>query len=187
MLRRIDGKRRSGLRGVTLWELICVTAILSLIASFAVPSFEKLVLDSRQAVTIRTFVSAVQLARTEAATRHREIVLCPSADLRRCAEAEAGFDAGWIVFENTDEAHPSQRDADEPLLRAERPVMQGSIRANRAAFEFRAFRRRSTNGTVTFCDRRGSEQARAVIVSYTGRPRISRLGPGEQALDCPAA
>ena len=62
--------------------------------------------------------------------------------------------------------------------------MAGSITANRRLFEFRPFGRRSTNGTVTFCDRRGAEQARAVVVSFTGRPRVTRNGSGMAALIC---
>ena len=61
--------------------------------------------------------------------------------------------------------------------------MVGTITANRASFQFRPFFWRSTNGTVTFCDERGVAAARAVIVSYTGRPRVSDRGPG-RALTC---
>jgi hypothetical protein len=41
------------------------------------------------------------------------------------------------------------------------------------------------NGTVTFCDTRGPAAARAVIISYTGRPRVSDRGPGRRPLVCP--
>jgi type IV fimbrial biogenesis protein FimT len=52
-----------------------------------------------------------------------------------------------------------------------RAYPSGKITANRRSFAFRPFEIRSTNGTLIFCDRRGPEFARAVIISYTGRPR----------------
>jgi type IV fimbrial biogenesis protein FimT len=56
---------------------------------------------------------------------------------------------------------------------------------NRIRFSYRPFGRRSTNGTVTYCDDRGADAARAVIVSYTGRPRTASLAPGGKPLRCP--
>jgi type IV fimbrial biogenesis protein FimT len=89
-----------------------------------------------------------------------------------------------MVFVNEDERRPPDRAPGETLLYAHKPQIRGSITANRRLFEFRAFGWRSTNGTVTFCDRRGQPHARAVIVSYTGRPRVSPEGPGGRALVC---
>jgi hypothetical protein len=37
---------------------------------------------------------------------------------------------------------------------------------------------------VVFCDRRGAAAAKAVIVSYTGRPRVDRLAPDGKPLQC---
>jgi hypothetical protein len=33
--------------------------------------------------------------------------------------------------------------------------------------------------TITICDRRGSEAARAVIISRSGRPRVDRVAQGD--------
>ena len=90
-----------------------------------------------------------------------------------------------MLFVNTDGRRPPRRAANEPLLLAHQPALTGTIRANRQLFEFRPFGRRSVNGTVTFCDERGAASAKAVIVSYTGRPRVSKRGPGRRRLTCP--
>src|SRR5690606_17168012 len=105
---------------------------------------------------------------------------------RHCGGGEIRYDAGWMVFVNEDGARPPHRSDHEPLLLAHAPSMDGRIESNRALYEFRPFRWRSTNGTVTFCDGRGAEAARAVIVSYTGRPRVSSRPPGGQLLACAA-
>jgi type IV fimbrial biogenesis protein FimT len=170
--------------GTTLWELLCSLSIASLLLAVGVPSFQSFLLDARQRADINAFFTAIQLARSETTKLGRPVVLCKSIDLRRCGGEEIGYDSGWMVFVNRDDRKPFERAESEPLLTAWIPKSEGPIHANRTVFEFRAFRRRSTNGTVTFCDRRGAPAARAVIVSYTGRPRIDSRGPGRRALIC---
>jgi len=171
-------------RGWTLFELLATLAVLLCLSAWAVPAFDGWVLDARRTADVNGFVLAIQLARSEAAKRGRPVVLCNSADATFCAGPSDTYDRGWIVFVNEDDLRPPQRSGREPLLYAHVPALEGSIIGNRELFEFRPFGRRSTNGTVTFCDRRGAAAARAVIVSYTGRPRIAARGPGNRPLAC---
>lgn len=175
--------RRPG-AGFTLWELLCALLVAGVVLGLGVPSFEGVVLDSRRTAEINAFVTAIALARSEASKRRRPVVLCKTADGYQCGGPELRFDAGWMVFVNEDDARPPHRSAAEPLLLHYTPGSAGPIHANRARFEFRPFRHRNTNGTVTFCDRRGAAEARAVIISYTGRPRVSDVGPGGRPLIC---
>jgi type IV fimbrial biogenesis protein FimT len=164
-------------RGYTLGELLVVLAVAAIGLGLALPSFERLQLDVRRTSAVNAFVGAVQLARSEAAKRARPVVLCKTADFERCGGADVDFDQGFMVFVSEDNVRPPRPAAGQPLLRAYRPPPGILITANRELFEFRPFRSRSTNGTVTFCDRRGAVEARAVIVSYTGRPRIAESAP----------
>jgi len=170
-------------RGYTLWELLVAMAVAAIALGLGLPSFERLRLDMQRTAAVNAFVGSVQLARSEAAKRARPVVLCKTVDFERCGGDEIRYDHGFMVFVNEDDARPPSRAAGEPLLRAHRPAAGLHISANRQLFEFRPFRARSTNGTITFCDRRGDSEARAVIVSYTGRPRIAKAGPG-RALRC---
>jgi hypothetical protein len=77
-------------------------------------------------------------------------------------------------------------DAGETLLQAAPGYSGAVITANRSAFVFRPFGKRSVNGTLTFCDRRGPDAARSVIVSYTGRPRATAASINSNQLRCPA-
>ena len=163
-------------RGISLWELLLVLAVVSVLSTVGIPGVNAFVLNARRTADVNAFVTAVQLARSEAFRRGRTVVLCKSGDGLDCGGAEVEFGEGWLVFVNEDEIRPPRRSAEEPLLYVYRPAMSGAIRANRNLFEFRAFGRRSTNGTVAFCDRRGSAHVRAVVVSYTGRPRVSGGG-----------
>ncbi len=170
-------------RGYTLWELLVALAVAAIVLGLGVPALERLRLDIERTAAVNAFVGAVQLARSEAAKRARPVVLCKTVDFERCGGDEIRYDDGYMVFVNEDDVRPPRRSAGEPLIRAYRPSERVSISSNRQLFEFRPFRTRSTNGTVTFCDRRGEVAARAVVVSYTGRPRIAESGPG-RALTC---
>ena len=170
--------------GLTLLELLFVVAIATTIMALGAPGFRGFLLDTRRTADINAFVLAVQLSRSEAAKRGRPIVLCNTTDRMNCADNGQHFESGWMVFVNTDDARPPNRSPEEDLLYFHAPQMAGAISANRRLFEFRPFGWRSTNGTVTFCDARGHSQARAVIVSYTGRPRVSAEGPGGRLLRC---
>ena len=77
-----------------------------------------------------------------------------------------------MVYVNLDDDYPPRRSAVEPLIFVHAAEIAGTIVSNRPYYEFRPGRR-STNGTIVFCDARGATAARAVIVSYTGRPRVS--------------
>jgi hypothetical protein len=69
------------------------------------------------------------------------------------------------------------------LLYAHAPELTGTIVSNRPFYELRPAGR-STNGTVVFCDRRGAAAARAVIVSFTGRPRVDTRDADGRPLRC---
>lgn len=170
--------------GFTLLELLVTLATAAVVVGLGVPSFRSLTLDARRTADVNAFVLAVQLARSEAAKRGRTVVVCKSADAQRCAGREHAFTAGFMVFVDLDGARPAQRGADEPVLFSHTPKLHGSITANRELFEFRPFLRRSTNGTVVFCDARGAAAARAVVVSYTGRPRVAAAAADGGSLEC---
>ena len=171
-------------RGFTLWELLWTLGISALLLGLGMPSFHRFVLDSRRTSDVNAFVLAVQVARTEAAKRGEAVVLCPSRDGSRCANDEKGYGAGWIVFYDRDLKNPPQRSDTEPLIYAYSPEMLGSIVGNRPYFAVRPIMRRSTTGTLVFCDERGPPAARAVIVSYTGRPRVDTVDPDGKRLVC---
>lgn len=170
--------------GFTLLELLGTVGLAGLLLGLAVPSFRTWVLDARRTADVNGFVLAVQVARSEAAKSSHSVILCKTQDRLRCGGAELRFDAGWMVFVNSDDRLPPTRSDEEPLVLAYEPQLEGTIVANRALFEFRPLLRRSTNGTVVFCDARGAVAARAVIVSYTGRPRVDRVDADGKPLQC---
>jgi type IV fimbrial biogenesis protein FimT len=171
------------IRGLTLWELLCVVSIAAVALTAGVPAFRSFVLDARLTGDVNGWVLAVQIARSEAAKRGRPVIVCKTDDTFRCGDATLPVDAGWMVYVNVDDQYPPRRSASEPLLYVHQPEITGTVISNRPYYEFRAGRR-STNGTTVFCDQRGPPAAKAVIVSYTGRPRVDRVDADRHALTC---
>lgn len=164
--------RGMGRDGYSLYELIGTIAVISLVLSAGVPSFGRVVAEHRLRVDVNALFHAIHLARKESIMRRREVTLCPSADAMNC---RSGFDwsAGFIMFVNLDRDSPAARDPGEPLLRQHAAGTHNLIHANRQSFSFRTTALRATNGTFTMCDRTRRAAVRKLIVSYTGRPRVS--------------
>jgi len=170
--------------GLTLIELLTTLTLLVILTTTGIPAFTNLILDLRMTAHVNRFVHGIHLAKQAAHTSMTDVALCKSMDGRQC-DRSLDWRDGWIVFVNRNRDHPPRVDPGEPVLEVSPPFASGNIGANRAEFIFRPFTTRSTNGTLTFCDRRGTDRSRAVIVSYTGRPRVAPIAPGDQHVVCP--
>ena len=172
--------------GFTLVELMIAAAVLAVLGALAIPSFSGLLYDSMRSNAVNSFVHTVFLARSEAMTRGQTVTICNSTDGASCAKAGTDWNTGWITFVNVDRDEPPVRDDNEPVLMVQAPWSRGRITANRAAFSFRPYVQGLVNGTVVFCDPRGSATARAVIINHAGRPRLSQRDASDRPLSCPA-
>jgi type IV fimbrial biogenesis protein FimT len=170
--------------GTTLLELLTVLAVVAVLATLAVPGFQTFALDNRRASVVNGFLHNVFLARSEAVKRGEVASVCPSSDGQRC---DPGLDwsVGWIVFANHDRDEPPVRDAAEELIITSRGSPGVSITSNRRAYSFRPMGQAVVNGTVVFCDARGSAHARAIIISRSGRPRVAQRDADGKPLRCP--
>ena len=174
--------RKAG--GFSLYELIITIGVVALVMSLGVPSFGRMLANHRLKVEVDALFHAVHLARKESIVRRRAVTLCPSRDGENC---EPGFDwsDGWIMFVNLDRDAPATRDPGEPLLQRFSVSLHNQVAANRRSFSFRTTALRATNGTFIFCDKARRATPRALIVSYTGRPRVSRIDRSGNPYRCP--
>jgi Tfp pilus assembly protein FimT len=173
--------------GTTLLELVIVLAIVAVIMTTAIPFLGDLMADQHRTSVLNGLVRAAHLARSEAIKRGHDAVICASADGKACSGDAEGWKQGWIVFVNADADQPPVVDPGEALVHHSSELHRASLHGNRSAFVFRPFGKRATNGTLVYCDSRGERHARAFVISYTGRPRLSPEGPGGRALACPQA
>ena len=178
---KIPMQSRFDLQGWTLLNMLISVSIIAILISLAVPSFSRLMWEQRRVSAVNSLVHGLHLARSEAIKRAQFVVLCPIGSPGACLERTGPWPDGWMVFVNLDRDHPPRRDPGEPVVHIAPGPAGVDIFANRSAFVMRPVSVRSTNGTVTFCDPARRLTGRAVIVSYTGRPRSSGRN-----LRCPA-
>ena len=84
-------------RGLTLLELMVTIAIAGILLTIGVPSFQATITRNRISANTNNFITAINLARSEAIKRGTEIRVCKSADGASCTES-GNWDQGWIVY-----------------------------------------------------------------------------------------
>lgn len=173
--------RRS--QGVTLIELVTTIGIVAVLSAIAAPSFGNLKHDSERTAAVNGFLHAIFLARSESIKRGQVVTVCKSRDGASCA-SDAAWHEGWMIFVNTDRDDLPVRDPGEDVILVHEGWDGGRINSNRAAYSFRPYRQAVVNGTMVFCDPRGSTHARAIIVSHTGRPRVAHRDASNRPLRC---
>ena len=171
-------------RGFSLYELLMTMALAALVLTLGIPSFSGIVANHRLKVEVNALFHAVHLARKGSVVRRRAIALCPSSDGEEC-EPDFDWSIGWMMFVNTDRDHPVVRDEDEAILNYHRVDQNARIKSNRKTFTLRSTELRATNGTLVFCDRQGRANPRALVISYTGRPRVTRTDRRGEPYQCP--
>jgi type IV fimbrial biogenesis protein FimT len=183
----MDGKQRHrpvrGWQGYTLIELLVGLGLVATTLAWGAPSFGTFLRDAARTREVNQFVHAVHVARSEAIKRNGVVSLCPSRNGITCSPS-AQWATGWLIFVNLDRDSPAARDTGESLLRVYQPWDAGHITSNRSTLSFRPFGQMGVTATVTFCDDRGARAARAVIISQTGRPRISSRSASGGSLVC---
>lgn len=164
------------LQGMTLMELLVVLAMLAILAALATPALESLRLNASRTAAMEGLLRAAWFARSEAIRQGRPVVLCPAAADNACAPQREAWSRGWSVTSATAPETPLRTGPGVGRVRA-------VLLANRDAFTFETQDRRSTNGTLAWCDARGESASRAIVISPTGRPRLQR---GSGSLECTA-
>jgi type IV fimbrial biogenesis protein FimT len=171
--------------GITFPELLIAVAILGLTLTVAVPSFARLHHSNAMTSQVNHLISHLNLARSAAITRGTRVLLCPSSDGTSCL-GEPHWHRGWTVFVD----HNTNRELDdgEEILRAVSRVKAGitltsSQHRRRIVYQPSGFPHGS-NTTFTFCHPAATVPPKAVILSNSGRPRVSESKPDGGALSC---
>jgi len=171
-------------RGFTLLELVTGLSITAILTVTGVPAFSELVQRNRLSSEINTFITHLHYVRSEAVKRGVRVVMCRSADETRCSRTQ-GWQEGWIVF--TDNNANRKYDGDDQLLYSRQAQQNGititSGRRRTITYQ-NTGQSPGSNGTYVFCNPRYPEHAKAVIISNSGRPRLSDVRPDGSELEC---
>jgi type IV fimbrial biogenesis protein FimT len=85
-------------RGLTLIELMVALALLALLATLAVPSFQRQIASANVTNAANELLLAASRARTEAIRLGARVTVCKSSDGTQCDTTSAGWETGWITF-----------------------------------------------------------------------------------------
>ena len=188
-------------KGFTLLELMLTITVAGVILGLGAPSMAEFIRNSRMTSSANDVLAALHMARTEAVKRRAWTVMCMSPDPNATTPTCTAAGRGWIVF--VDDADPTASsandgnlvvDTDEDILlrHATAPdtiTLTTTPVGNRGYIAFTAsgFSRTVAAGTpltaIRLCDSRGNaaiygadnSAARAITISQTGRPQVTRL------------
>lgn len=156
--------------GFTLVELAIALALGALLAALGWPLLTRQRAWAAVSVATHQTLGALHAARQRSLSSGHAVTVCPSQDGRRC-----GFGSPWwMAFENRSDGIDSMRDADEPLLQRWQVPAGVLATGTRGYATYQPATRAAATLTFRFCHQRHPEIGRSVIVSQTGRPRVSQ-------------
>ena len=82
--------------GFSIIEVLIVVAIASILTAIAIPAFNVFMGSTRVSTVSNEFVSALNLARSEAIKRGGEVHVCRSSDGATCV-ASGPWGQGWLI------------------------------------------------------------------------------------------
>ena len=182
----MEHSRRSA--GFTIIELMIALTVAGVLLAIATPGLRVFLQNGRLSSASNDLLRSFQVARTEAIKRQLNVVVCASANPAATPPAcsYAAFN-GWIVFEDTNSNWSV--DAGEPIIERHSLLDPSiTVKTDNEGIESYASTgfanpagAHNPTHNIVICDKRGNQVIghtsveRAVLVTTTGRVRVSRL------------
>jgi type IV fimbrial biogenesis protein FimT len=163
--------------GFTLIELVIILALVVIITTLAIPSFQSIINNNQIITTANNLASSLYLARSEALKRGVTVSVCASAD-QNFDSCGQDWHQGWIVFVNPND----QNSIDDLILRVTQVKHQhltitptpvtGKASYQRDGFPSAASSNLNFNLTSKHCS---ADNGRSLTLTPTGRIQLDNL------------
>ena len=172
-------------RGLTAIELVATVAIAIVLLAVGIPGMQGMLARQEVVVAVTEVMTHLQLARIAAVTSGHRAVMCPTTDGAACDDTFE-WAAGFMVFEDRD--GDRQLGGDEPLLRWSQPGLAG-VRITTSTGRRKVVYQPEgtaggTNATFRICPLSERTPGRAVVISNTGRPRVTETEEDGTPIRC---
>ena len=165
--------------GFTLVELMMTLAIAGIIATQAVPSFANMMARNRLVTQTNNLVADIHLARSEAATRGVQVVLCQSADPRdptpSCGGTANTWTTGWLLYTESDGTAGFLSSGGDTLIRIGHPAHAViTVMSDSTSLQYNSDGTASSAAVFAICDTDdGTTTGRQININGVGRPRLT--------------
>lgn len=191
-----SGSSSSRTRGFTLIELMVTLSVIAILSLVAVPSFTNAVVNSRLTNYTNNFLSAVQLARSEATKRNANVQICRrtrAADATPGCASSGTWQAGWFVWADTNGDGNLQ--AGE-ILREQEPlasdytfctIASGACSGTAAAYslQFKPTGVDTTAADFIVCRAAGKSKRKITLLGTARTSVTSYSPPASETTTCP--
>jgi len=176
--------------GFTLVELLITMAIVVIVLTVGVPSFQQMIRNNKIIAQTNDFLGAYNFARSEAIKRGQRVVMCPSNNGTNCVNVN--WDQGWIVFVDADNNAAVGNAATEPVLRVQdqfdtttdqfgnNNTLTGTLSGDNFISFIPAGYTRGTGGgfqmgTLSFGLCNSNNQRNDIVINAVGRAQVVRI------------
>ncbi len=174
-----------GKSGFTAIELLAVIAIVGVLMATTAPLLGFALNEADAAASSRLLHNHLYLARSTAIARRADVVVC-AAEGQSCTQHTDWSNGWWVFIDNNRNRRIDSGDTRlryGEALRGKIRIRQGSGGRGRS-IRFKPAGDAWPSTTFSVCANADSQSARAVVVYYTGRVRISANRPGNRKVAC---